>query len=67
VVIGAGQLDPHTILARTAEATGHAPMWPGFASGYWQCKNRYATQAEILNISAEFKARQIPVCTLQYG
>ncbi len=67
MVIGAnanptGQMDPHTILARNAEATGRPPMWPSsFASGYWQCKNRYATQSEILNISAEFKARQIAV------
>ena len=27
-----------------ADATGHAPAFPYWASGFWQCKLRYETQ-----------------------
>ena len=49
------------VLARYVEATGHAPPVPAYASGYWQCKLRYASQAELLNVTREFRARQLPL------
>jgi len=54
LVIGAAKSgDVFSLLQRNAEATGHSPMWPEWASGYWQCRNRYSTQAEVL-ISIEW-------------
>ena len=39
---------PKEILARYADATGHAPELPAWASGFWQSKLRYRTQDELL-------------------
>src|ERR1700730_11967427 len=38
---------PADILARYAEATGHAPVLPSWASGFWQSKLRYRDQDEL--------------------
>ena len=49
------------ILARYADATGHTPMLPDWASGFWQCKLRYETQDELLNVAREYKRRGLPL------
>ena len=36
------------IMENYADATGHAPEFPYWASGFWQCKLRYQTQEEFL-------------------
>jgi len=41
--------------------TGKAPMMPKWALGFWQSRERYKTQDEILNIVNEFRKRQIPI------
>ena len=33
-----------------ADVTGHAPEFPYWASGFWQCKLRYKTQKELLGV-----------------
>lgn len=43
------------------EMTGAAPMMPKWAMGLWQSRERYKTQAEILETVAEFRKRQIPL------
>jgi alpha-D-xyloside xylohydrolase len=40
--------NPAELLERYAEVTGHAPMLPEWAAGFWQCKLRYKTQQELL-------------------
>lgn len=52
------------ILANYADATGHAPPFPYWASGFWQCKLRYQTQEEFLNVAREFKRRGLPLSVL---
>jgi len=42
-------------------ATGVAPLWPEWAFGFWQCRERYHSQAELLAAAAEFRRREIPV------
>lgn len=42
-------------------ATGDAPLWPEWAFGFWQCRERYHSQAELLAAAAEFRRRQIPL------
>ncbi len=49
---------------RYADATGHAPMLPGFAAGFWQSKARYKTQEETLAIAREYKKRELPLSVL---
>ena len=36
-------------------------MMPKFASGFWQCKLRYKTQAEFLKVAHEYKDRGLPI------
>ena len=42
-------------------ATGAAPMWPEWAFGFWQCRERYHSQQELLAAATEFRRRQIPL------
>src|SRR4051812_44814167 len=32
------------------DAVGHAPVLPPWAAGFWQCKNRYANQSQLLQV-----------------
>ena len=52
------------IMEHYADATGHAPAFPYWASGFWQCKLRYSTQVEFLNVAREFKRRGLPLSVL---
>jgi alpha-D-xyloside xylohydrolase len=55
---------PSEILARYADATGHAPELPGWASGFWQSKLRYRTQDELLDVAREYKRRGLPLSVI---
>ena len=44
--------------------TGAAPLFPKWAYGFWQCRERYHSQQEILDTAAEFRKRKIPVDVL---
>ncbi len=50
---------PAAVLAHYADATGHAPLLPEWAAGFWQCKLRYRTQDELLSIARGYKAARI--------
>ncbi|MDO4943949.1 MAG: glycoside hydrolase family 31 protein [Ruminococcus sp.] len=52
---------PAEIEEHYADATGHAPIMPEYGLGYWQCKLRYRTQEEILNVAREHKRRGLPM------
>lgn len=41
--------------------TGKAPVMPKWVMGFWQSRERYATQEELVNTLAEFRRRHIPV------
>lgn len=41
--------------------TGDAPMLPRSAFGYWQSKERYASQEEIVSVVKEFRNKGIPI------
>ncbi|MCW3092555.1 MAG: hypothetical protein JWP81_3624 [Ferruginibacter sp.] len=43
------------------ELTGKATMLPKWAFGFWQSRERYKTQEEILSTVAEFRKRKIPL------
>jgi alpha-D-xyloside xylohydrolase len=52
------------VIAGYRSLTGPATMLPDWAFGFWQSKNKYNTQDEILKTVAEFRRRQIPMDTI---
>jgi alpha-D-xyloside xylohydrolase len=42
-------------------ATGSAPIWPDWAYGFWQCRERYSSQTQLLAAAAEFRKRGLPL------
>jgi alpha-D-xyloside xylohydrolase len=55
---------PAEIMAKYADLTGHAPVFPSWASGFWQCKLRYEDQEELLTVAREYKKRGIPISAI---
>ncbi len=55
---------PAAILARYADATGHPPELPAWASGFWQSKLRYRDQEELLSVAREHKRRGLPLSVI---
>ena len=49
------------IIAEYRDLTGQAPMFGKWAYGFWQCKNRYKSQDEILGVARKYRALHIPV------
>ncbi|MGM9748800.1 MAG: TIM-barrel domain-containing protein [Candidatus Cryptobacteroides sp.] len=41
--------------------TGKAPVMPKWAMGFWQSREKYNTQEEVLSTVAEYRRRQIPL------
>ena len=41
--------------------TGKASLYPKWALGFWQSRERYKTQEELVGTLAEFRKRQIPI------
>lgn len=52
------------LIERYADATGHAPEFPYWASGFWQCKLRYESQDEILAAAREYKKLGLPLSVI---
>jgi alpha-D-xyloside xylohydrolase len=55
---------PADLLRRYADATGHAPEMPAWATGFWQCKLRYRTQEELLGVAREYRRRGLPLSVI---
>jgi alpha-D-xyloside xylohydrolase len=49
------------IIASYRDLTGQAPMFGKWAYGFWQCKNRYKSQDEILAVAKKYRDLHIPV------
>jgi alpha-D-xyloside xylohydrolase len=49
------------IVASYRELTGAAPMFGKWAYGFWQCKNRYKSQEELLGVAHKYRELHIPV------
>ena len=49
---------------RYAAVTGHTPMLPEWAAGFWQCKLRYRTQEELLAVAREYRRRGLPLSVI---
>jgi alpha-D-xyloside xylohydrolase len=53
------QLD--SIIHEYRSMTGHVPLFPEWAYGFFQSKDRYKTQDEILAVAAGYRSRHIPL------
>ncbi len=49
------------VIASYRDLTGQVPMFGKWAYGFWQCKNRYKSQDEILGVARKYRELHIPV------
>ena len=49
------------VIAGYRQLTGKAVLLPRWAYGFWQSRQRYKTQAEILDVAREYRERGIPI------
>lgn len=52
---------PAEIESQYTLATGRTPMMPEYGMGYWQCRLRYRTQDEVLEIARKHKSLGLPL------
>jgi alpha-D-xyloside xylohydrolase len=52
---------PDQVVSQYRDMTGAAPLLPLWAYGFWQCRERYSSQQQVLDTAAEFRKRKIPV------
>jgi len=48
------------IIGDYRELTGAAPLYGKWAYGFWQCKNKYTSQAQLLEIARKYRELNIP-------
>ncbi len=53
------EFDP--IIAAYRQMTGAAPLFGKWAYGFWQCKNKYTSQEELLGVAHKYRQLHIPV------
>lgn len=62
VIYGGHQSDAlDRVVSGYRQLTGRAPMMPLWAHGYWQSRERYKTQDEILSALDGFRQRHLPI------
>lgn len=52
---------PARIEENYAAVIGKVPMMPEYGLGFWQCKLRYRTQEELLEVAREYRRRCLPL------
>lgn len=50
-----------TIIGEYRDLTGQAPLFGKWAYGFWQCKNRYKSQEELLSVAHKYRDQKIPI------
>ncbi|MDD4991267.1 MAG: glycoside hydrolase family 31 protein [Paludibacter sp.] len=53
--------NPDQVISGYRSVTGKAQIMPKWAMGFWQSRERYKTQDDLLNTLREFRRRQIPI------
>jgi alpha-D-xyloside xylohydrolase len=56
---GDGTID--TAMKAYRHLTGDAPLMPKWMLGFWQCKERYASQEELLGVARKLRELKVPV------
>jgi alpha-D-xyloside xylohydrolase len=49
------------VVHRYRSLTGHTPLFPKWAYGFFQSKDRYVSQQEVLDVAARYRAQHIPI------
>src|ERR1035438_10298755 len=49
------------VIAAYRKLTGAAPLLGKWAWGFWQCKERYSTQAEMLGVVSRYRENHMPL------
>ena len=49
------------VIATYRNLSGNAPMFPKWAYGFWQCRERYTSGSHLVETIKEFRKRQLPV------
>ena len=49
------------VISGYRELTGKAPMYGKWAYGYWQSKEHYHTQAELMGVAEKYRKLKIPI------
>ncbi len=49
------------VIASYRNLSGNAPMFPKWAYGFWQCRERYTSGKHLVETVKEFRKRQLPV------
>ena len=49
------------VISGYREITGKAPIMPKWAMGYWQSRERYKSQNELIDVVKEYRKRNIPL------
>eukprot|EP00041_Stephanoeca_diplocostata_P033770 m.1123353 g.1123353 ORF g.1123353 m.1123353 type:complete len:893 (-) comp24405_c0_seq1:378-3056(-) len=52
------------IMRQYADATGHAPVLPDYALGFWQSKCRYRTSDELVDIVDGYNGRNVSLAVI---
>ena len=55
---------PKSVCSALADLTGHAPVMPHWATGFWQSRLRYETQDDLLEVARRYKAEGIPLSAI---
>jgi alpha-D-xyloside xylohydrolase len=57
--VGADDMDG--VISGYRTLTGKAPMMPQWAYGFWQSRQRYATQDEVVGVVQQYRNRKLPL------
>ena len=49
------------VIAEIRHLTGNVPMFPLWTYGFWQCKERYKSAAELLSVVDKYRELQVPL------
>ena len=49
------------VIAQMRHLSGDVPMFPLWTYGFWQCKERYKSAAELLGVVDQYRALQVPL------
>lgn len=55
---------PKQACSKLTDLTGHAPLMPEWALGFWQSKLRYETQDQLLSVARKYHELEIPVSVI---
>ncbi len=49
------------VISTYRKLTGDAPLFPLWAYGFWQCRERYTSATHLVETVKEFRARKLPI------